>query len=145
MTGGHRGTGAAIEAADGRALVIRADRNDPDAAVAAVAATVRTLGGLDILVNNAGIFIGGPSDRITVKELDDILAADVRAVFLRTTPPPPSRAAGGGGSRVGVGCRRVLRPRAGGRWEIGVEAPASLVVRVSWSRGTWRRRVPSRR
>ncbi|MEX1654351.1 SDR family NAD(P)-dependent oxidoreductase [Streptomyces pseudovenezuelae] len=128
MTGGNRGTGAAIEAADGRALVIRADRNNPDAAVAAVAATVRTLGGLDILVNNAGIF-----------------AAEVRAVFLRTTPPPPSRAAGGGGSRVGVGCRRVLRPRAGGRWEIGVEAPASLVVRVSWSRGTWRRRVPSRR
>ncbi|MFF7168950.1 SDR family NAD(P)-dependent oxidoreductase [Streptomyces pseudovenezuelae] len=96
MTGGNRGTGAAIEAADGRALVIRADRNNPDAAVAAVAATVRTLGGLDILVNNAGIF-----------------AADVRAVFLRTTPPPPSRAAGGAGSRVGSGMPARSPPEGG--------------------------------
>jgi 3-oxoacyl-[acyl-carrier protein] reductase len=71
-----------IEADGGRALVIRSDNSDPDAPAAAVEETVRTLGGLDILVNNAGIFTGGPTDRITVKELDEILAVDVRAVFL---------------------------------------------------------------
>ncbi|MFG2800880.1 SDR family NAD(P)-dependent oxidoreductase [Streptomyces pseudovenezuelae] len=124
MTGGSRGTGAAIarrfarevrpwrsvrphspdktrtvarqiEADDGRALVIRSDRDDPVAAGAPIAATVRTLGGLDILVNNAGIFIGGPTDRITVKELDDIFAVDVRAVFLSSQAAARYMADGG--------------------------------------------------
>lgn len=71
-----------IEAGGGRALVIRADNADPDAAVGAIEQTVQDLGRIDILVNNAGIFTGGPLDQITVKELDQILAVDVRAVFL---------------------------------------------------------------
>src|ERR1700754_2954359 len=71
-----------IEAEGGRALVIQADNADPDAATGAVEQTVRDLGRIDILVNNAGIFSGGPLDQITVKELDQIFAVDVRAVFL---------------------------------------------------------------
>jgi len=71
-----------IEADGGRALVIKADHAEPDAAAGAVEQTVRDLGRIDILVNNAGIFTGGPLDQITVKELDQILAIDVRAVFL---------------------------------------------------------------
>jgi 3-oxoacyl-[acyl-carrier protein] reductase len=71
-----------IEADGGKALVIQADNADPSAATGAVEQTVRDLGRIDILVNNAGIFSGGPLDQITLQELDQILAVDVRAVFL---------------------------------------------------------------
>jgi 3-oxoacyl-[acyl-carrier protein] reductase len=71
-----------IEADGGRALVIRADNADPNAATNAVEQTVREAGRIDILVNNAGIFSGGPLDQTTVEELDRIFAIDVRAVFL---------------------------------------------------------------
>ena len=71
-----------IEAEGRRAIVIRADNADPDAVIAAVEQTARELGRLDILVNNAGIFAGGPLDQITVADLDQIYAVDVRAVFL---------------------------------------------------------------
>jgi 3-oxoacyl-[acyl-carrier protein] reductase len=71
-----------IEADGGRAMAVKADFTDPEAAVGAVEQTVRELGRIDVLVNNAGIFIGGPLDQVTAKDLDQILAVDVRAVFL---------------------------------------------------------------
>jgi 3-oxoacyl-[acyl-carrier protein] reductase len=84
-----------IEAEGGRALVIRADNADPDAAVQAVEQTVRDLGRIDILVNNAGIFAGGPLDQITLKQLDQIFAVDVRAVFLASQAAARHMTAGG--------------------------------------------------
>jgi 3-oxoacyl-[acyl-carrier protein] reductase len=111
VTGGSRGIGAAIAkrlAADGasvaltyvtntakaddvaeqirrsgaRALTIKADNADPAEVAAAVEQTVTELGGIDILVNNAGIFIAGPLDDITVEQLDQMWAVDVKAVFV---------------------------------------------------------------
>src|ERR1700759_4522981 len=73
---------AQIEAEGGRAVAIQADLTLPDAAVRAVAETVRALGGLDILVNNAGFLTYGPLDEVTETELDRVLAVDVRSVFL---------------------------------------------------------------
>jgi NAD(P)-dependent dehydrogenase (short-subunit alcohol dehydrogenase family) len=71
-----------IEADGRRALVIKADNADPNAAMGTVEQTVRDLGRIDILVNNAGIFTGGPLEELTVEQVDRILAVDVRAVFL---------------------------------------------------------------
>jgi 3-oxoacyl-[acyl-carrier protein] reductase len=111
VTGGSRGIGAAIaqrlayegatvaftyvNAADraqavadkiaadgGKALVIKADNADPQAVAEAVEQTVRDLGRIDILVNNAGIFTGGALEELTLEQVDEILAVDVRAVFL---------------------------------------------------------------
>lgn len=73
-----------IETEGRRALAIQADGADAAAIQAAVEQTVSELGRLDILVNNAGIFIGGPVTEITLEQLDQILAVDVRAVFLTT-------------------------------------------------------------
>jgi NAD(P)-dependent dehydrogenase (short-subunit alcohol dehydrogenase family) len=111
VTGGSRGIGAAVAARLGRqgaavaityataadraravaeqlaadrarAIVIQAEHNDPGAPVAAVNQVVAQLGRLDILVNNAGIYAGGPLDEVTVAQLDQVLAVDVRAVFI---------------------------------------------------------------
>jgi 3-oxoacyl-[acyl-carrier protein] reductase len=71
-----------IEADGGRALVIKADNADPGDAAGAVEQTVGALGGIDILVNNAGIYLGGPLEDIPAADVDQILAVDVRAVFL---------------------------------------------------------------
>ncbi|MBA3677474.1 MAG: SDR family oxidoreductase [Sphingosinicella sp.] len=111
VTGGSRGIGAAIArrlAADGadvaftyqqsaapaEALVreladsgrngvaIKADAADPVAVKGAVDEAARALGGLDILVNNAGIFRGGPIDDLTLDDIDQTLAVNVRAVVV---------------------------------------------------------------
>lgn len=65
-----------IEAAGGKALTVRAD--------SAVAETVNTLGGLDILVNNAGVTVVAPIDQFSLEEFDQLVAINVRGVFVAT-------------------------------------------------------------
>jgi len=113
VTGGSRGIGAAIArrlAADGAAVAItftsgeqkaeevvksialaggraasfRADAVSADAVKKAVADTVRAFGSLDILVNNAGIIKLGPLDQFTLEDFDQMVAVNVRAVFVAT-------------------------------------------------------------
>jgi 3-oxoacyl-[acyl-carrier protein] reductase len=124
VTGGSRGIGAAIvkrlaregadvaltfvsnparanevvQAARGlgvKALAIQADSADAGAVVAAVAQTVRELGGIDILVNNAGIGIMGMIDDFSLEDLDRTLAVNVRAVFVATQAAVKHMQAGG--------------------------------------------------
>src|SRR5258705_507450 len=72
-----------IQNGGGRALVIRADAADPDAVVGAVEQTVQELGGIDILINNAGVMAGhGDLEHVTIRDIDHLLAVNVRAVFL---------------------------------------------------------------
>jgi 3-oxoacyl-[acyl-carrier protein] reductase len=71
-----------IEAQGGQVLVVKADHRHPDAPAAAVNEVATVLGRLDILVNNAGIYAGGPLDELTVAQVDEVLAVDVRAVLL---------------------------------------------------------------
>lgn len=60
-----------IERRGGRAIAITCDVKEPDAAEAAVAETVASLGGLDILVNNAQEFSFGTIVDIPLKTVDD--------------------------------------------------------------------------
>jgi 3-oxoacyl-[acyl-carrier protein] reductase len=71
-----------IESDGGRALVIQADIADPEAVTGAVERTVGELGRIDILVNNAGVFAAGPFEEATLDQVDQMLAVNVRAVFL---------------------------------------------------------------
>ncbi|WP_046113551.1 3-oxoacyl-ACP reductase family protein [Aquincola tertiaricarbonis] len=75
---------AAIVAAGGRALALRADAGQPDEVRAAVARTVDTFGYLDILVNNAGIALGGPIEDIRFEDYQSMIAVNVTGVFVAT-------------------------------------------------------------
>ncbi|WP_328903363.1 3-oxoacyl-ACP reductase FabG [Streptomyces sp. NBC_00441] len=73
---------AAIEATGRRAVALRADSADPEAAASVVHRAAAELGRLDILVNNAGIGVLGPIGTLTPADADRVLAVNVRAVFL---------------------------------------------------------------
>jgi 3-oxoacyl-[acyl-carrier protein] reductase len=92
---------AAIEAAGGQALAIRADSADVAAVKRAVAETVRTLGHLDILVNNAGIIIVAPLDAFSLDDFDRMVAVNVRGVFVAIQEA--SRHMGAGGRIITIG------------------------------------------
>lgn len=71
-----------IEAGGTRGLAILADNADADAVKRAVNETVATLGRIDILVNNAGLIRLAPIHEVTLAHLDEMLAVNVRGVFV---------------------------------------------------------------
>jgi NAD(P)-dependent dehydrogenase (short-subunit alcohol dehydrogenase family) len=71
-----------IKASGRRAVAIQMDAADPDSVKQAVDRAAAELGGLDILVNNAGIWRAGPIEAMTLKDIDDILAVNVRAAVV---------------------------------------------------------------
>ncbi|GGX07707.1 SDR family NAD(P)-dependent oxidoreductase [Streptomyces chryseus] len=102
-----------IESAGRRGVALRADAADPAAVTAVVGRAADELGRLDILVNNAGIGVLGPIETLTLADIDQVLAVNVRAVFLA------SRAAAGrmerGGRIIPIGsCMAQRVPGPGG-------------------------------
>jgi 3-oxoacyl-[acyl-carrier protein] reductase len=73
---------AEIEAAGGNALPIHADSADAEEVKRAVAVTAKTYGGIDILVNNAGILKRGMIDEFSLSDFDQMVAVNVRAIFV---------------------------------------------------------------
>jgi len=73
---------AEIHAMGRKALPIRADSADPAAIAAAVEETVSHLGLLDVAVVNAGLLRLGPMESVSLADLDQMLAVNVRGVFL---------------------------------------------------------------
>jgi 3alpha(or 20beta)-hydroxysteroid dehydrogenase len=64
---------------------------------AVVAAATGRFGGVDVLINNAGIFRKAALEVQTVEEFDQVLAVNLRGVFLgMKTVAAPMRARGGG-------------------------------------------------
>ena len=86
---------AEINAAGGTAIAIAANNNDAAQVTAAVEQTVKTFGGIDILVNNAGIYIGKAFEEHTLEEYDEIMAVNVRAVFVASHAAAKYLPAGG--------------------------------------------------
>ena len=76
---------------------LAADVTDSAAVDAAVAETVRRLGGLDAVVNNAGIPVAGATHEIAEADWDRGLAVDLKSVYLVSRAAwPHLREAGGG-------------------------------------------------
>jgi len=71
-----------IIAGGGRVLAIQADSAHQQAVIDAVNKTVVEFGALDILVNNAGIYIGKELAEHTLGDYDQIMAVNVKAVFV---------------------------------------------------------------
>jgi 3-oxoacyl-[acyl-carrier protein] reductase len=84
-----------IEAAGGKALMIAADNNSPEAVAQAVEKTVQAFGRIDILVNNAGMYVVNLLEDYTLQEFDSIMAVNVRAVFLASQAAARHMTAGG--------------------------------------------------
>jgi glucose 1-dehydrogenase len=65
-----------------RDVLVGADVSKEDEVVRMVGETVEQLGGVDVLVNNAGIQISRPSDELSSKDFDTVLAVNLRGAFM---------------------------------------------------------------
>jgi NAD(P)-dependent dehydrogenase (short-subunit alcohol dehydrogenase family) len=91
---------AAITADGGRALARAADVSLAADCQAAVDAAVAAWGGVDVLVNNAGIIRRADVLQTTVQEWDQVMAVNVRSVFLMCKYAIPVMTRAGGGTIV---------------------------------------------
>ena len=109
-----RGLAAVAERIGGETLVVPTDVTDEDAVRALVETTVSTFGRLDAAVNNAG----GSHRPTKVADLgtelwDDVIAANLRGVFLCLRHEIPAMLASGGGSIVNMTSTAGLHPVSG--------------------------------
>lgn len=75
---------ASIAAAGGSAIAVEADVADPDAVAAVFEHVEEHLGRVEILVNNAGITRDDLLLRMGIDEWDDVIATNLRSVYLCT-------------------------------------------------------------
>jgi NAD(P)-dependent dehydrogenase (short-subunit alcohol dehydrogenase family) len=94
---------AELEAHGLRAWFVALDVASDASWRAACATVVTQAGRLNVLVNNAGINIRKPIEEISVEELDQMLAVNVRGPFLGIKHALPLMRAAGGGAILNVG------------------------------------------
>ena len=102
---------AAIRAAGGGALAVRADISRPDDTQAMAEAAAREFGGIDALVNNASLMSSLPRrpwTEIPLEEWDRVMAVDLRGLFLCCRAVHPYLKLRGKGKIVNVSSGRVL-------------------------------------
>ncbi len=93
---------AAIRAAGGDATYIHLDVTNEAAWRSAVETAERTYGKLNVLVNNAGIYIRKRIEETTEDDLDQIMAVNVKGVFLGVKHAIPAMRRAGGGSIINI-------------------------------------------
>jgi NAD(P)-dependent dehydrogenase (short-subunit alcohol dehydrogenase family) len=97
-------TARQIRAAGGEAASVRADVSVEAEARAMVEAAVRAYGGLDVLYNNAGIMLEADHSVVdtSVEVWDQVMAVNVRGVFLACKYAIPAMLERGSGSIINV-------------------------------------------
>jgi 3-oxoacyl-[acyl-carrier protein] reductase len=98
---------ASIESKGRRAIAILANNTDPDAVESAVKETIAAFGRLDILVNNAGIFRMAPLEAVTLADFDEMIAVNLRAVFVASKAAAEHM--GEGGRIISIGSNLAER------------------------------------
>jgi 3-oxoacyl-[acyl-carrier protein] reductase len=99
---------AAVEAAGGRAVPVRADVGLVAEVERLLDATIRQFGRLDILVNNAGIMFNKPLSDVTEEEFDRIFAVNVKGTFFA--------------------CQQAARRMAEGGWIINFSSSTTVLM-----------------
>lgn len=94
--------GAEIEEAGGKALAVAMDVTDEASVIAAYDAAADRFGAVDSVVANAGLNIAGPALDVDVSAVDEIMAVNVRGVFL-TIREGARRMIAAGSARTGRG------------------------------------------
>jgi NAD(P)-dependent dehydrogenase (short-subunit alcohol dehydrogenase family) len=95
-----RGEAAALGV---RAISLKADLTDLDAAAAHVREAHHRLGGLSVLVNNVGNYVYKPLDELAFEEWEDVLATNLDATFATCQTAVPLMREAGGGRIVNIG------------------------------------------
>jgi 3-oxoacyl-[acyl-carrier protein] reductase len=114
----------AIAAQGRRGLAIPADSADADAVAGAVERTVAEIGRLDILVNNAGTAVVAPIDAVSVADVDQTYAVNVRAAVIAAQAAAPYMGADGRIVTIGS-CLAARVPGPG--WSLYAMSKAALV------------------
>lgn len=83
-------------------LAVTCDVRDETSVAEMVKTTIATFSGLDVLVNNAGIFPMGPLSQTTLERWEEIMAVNVRGVFLCCKHVIPHMAERGSGCIVNI-------------------------------------------
>jgi 3-oxoacyl-[acyl-carrier protein] reductase len=97
----------------GNIVAIRADSANPEELQQAVRNAVGHFGRLDILINNAGVLPWGPLEEMTLAEIDQALAVNVRGVIIASQEA--ARHMSTGGRIINIGSINADRiPIAGG-------------------------------
>ena len=111
---GSRAVGKEIDHEGSRAIFVPCDVTQAGDCQRAVEQTVRDLGGLDVLVNSAGIIRRANVLETTEAEWDQVMAVNVKSVFLLSKYAIPVLAEAGGGVIINVasGWGLVGGPRA---------------------------------
>ena len=104
---------AEINQSGGRALALQADLTRPEEVSELFAQVQVQLGRLDILVNNAGRFVETPLLDLSAEEWEQILAANLRTVFLSTQAAAKLMTPRGGGAVVNIATIETLAPAPG--------------------------------
>ncbi len=92
----------AIEAADRRAVAIKADLATVDGAEAAAAAALEAFDTIDILVNNAGIALVEPLLEVKIADWDLTMAVNLRAPFIVARAVAPGMIAQKAGKIINI-------------------------------------------
>jgi NAD(P)-dependent dehydrogenase (short-subunit alcohol dehydrogenase family) len=108
-------TAAAIRAAGGQAIAVRADVSDSDQVEAAVRRVQEAFGSITVLFNHAGTIVIKPFLETTEQEWDWLHAVNVKSMFLMTKAVLPQMIAAGGGSIV---CTSSISAVAGTPMEV---------------------------
>lgn len=101
VVGGEE-TAALIEEAGGESIFIEGDVTQAAACKHMVEAAVEAYGGVDVLVNNAGVEIRGGVLTLKEEEWDQMLAVDLKAIYLCSREAIPEMLKAGGGSIVNI-------------------------------------------